>query len=235
MEEKLKQLFSHVDLIRVYEYLEHSREANISLLQRYANEKEILEEFIKDISSHLGLNIAEKRKFRLILLEIKRLDYKPFYEEIEIEKFNNERKKSLKLPQLEEIAFVNKKIFCLVCNSEISSNEFPNNLEAHVESGIHFRKLKLIRTLSSFYSNDITWFTISSDIDGADRVFCHLCNDVKGRRVTTTISSFTGLHCDKEHKNMFQEWKTKHSDHPFQKKKLVNIKNNSEESSSNQN
>lgn len=50
MEEKLKQLFSHVDLIRVYEYLEHSREANISLLQRYANEKEILEEFIKDIS-----------------------------------------------------------------------------------------------------------------------------------------------------------------------------------------
>jgi len=111
MEEKLKQLFSHVDLIRVYEYLEHSREANISLLQRYANEKEILEEFIKDISSHLGLNIAEKRKFRLILLEIKRLDYKPFYEEIEIEKFNNERKKSLKLPQLEEIAFVNKFFF----------------------------------------------------------------------------------------------------------------------------
>ena len=78
--------------------------------------------------------------------------------------------------------------------------------------------MKLLRTLSSFYSDDITWFTISSDIDGADRVFCHLCNDVKGRRVTTTISSFTGLHCDKEHKNMFQEWKTKHPDHPFQKK-----------------
>lgn len=58
------------------------------------------------------------------MLEIKRLDYKPFYEEIEIEKFNNERKKSLKLPQLEEIAFVNKKIFCLVCNSEVSRLTF---------------------------------------------------------------------------------------------------------------
>ena len=58
------------------------------------------------------------------MLEIKRLDYKPFYEEIEIEKFNNERKKSLKLPQLEEIAFVNKKKNCLVCNSEVSRLTF---------------------------------------------------------------------------------------------------------------
>ena len=47
-QQKLKQLFSHVDLIRVYEYLEHSREASISLLQRYANEKEILEEKLKN-------------------------------------------------------------------------------------------------------------------------------------------------------------------------------------------
>jgi hypothetical protein len=71
--------------------------------------------------------------------------------------------------------------------------------------------------------NDITWFFIKEDNKTSEqpghRIYCYICKDLKGRRVTTTIASFTILHCDITHKEVFREWKVSNPNHPFQKPK----------------
>ena len=117
------------------------------------------------------------------------------------------------------ISFLNcfLKIFYRNENSDITCV-----LGDHVRITSHVNRLKVVVTLSEFYSGDISWFTISTDPDDTLRVFCHLCNDSKGRRIKSTISSFTKQHCNEDHKRYYSEWKGKHPLHPFQKN--VNLK-----------
>ena len=90
---------------------------------------------------------------------------------------------------------------------------------------VHIRKLKWVEALSKKMNGDVTWFTILKDSDGlSDRIFCHICRDSIGRKVTETISSFSKKHCNNEHREQFKNWKEEHPFHSFQKKILTTQK-----------
>ena len=101
------------------------------------------------------------------------------------------------------------------------STEISVILKDHTRTEEHDKKMKYITSLAAMMQNDITWFFIREDNktpeQSGHRIYCYICNDVKGRRVTTTISAFTGLHCDRKHKEAFIEWKEFNPNHQFQK------------------
>ena len=96
-------------------------------------------------------------------------------------------------------------------------------LKDHTRIERHDKKMKYISSLAALMQNDITWFFISEDNKTPEksghRIFCYICNDVKGRRVSTTISSFTSIHCDMKHKELFTQWKESNPNHQFQRPK----------------
>ena len=90
----------------------------------------------------------------------------------------------------------------------------------HIVHSVHVRKLKWVKVLGKKMYEDITWFTILTDIDkSCDRIYCHICPaDHKGRRVKEAITAFSLKHCDENHQKKYIEWKSDHPFHSFQKK-----------------
>lgn len=226
----LKQTFKFVGLENAYQELVSTQEAKIDILKGYMTNEELKKELIESLTEKLHLDSAKKRKLKLALSNIEKIKWESNIEEMAIDNFNDGRRREMKLPQLEEFKLKEKKIFCSICqrNVELDSEiyecaDIVLALKDHTRTQGHDKKLKYITSLAALMQNDITWFFIKEDNKTSEqpghRIYCYICKDLKGRRVTTTIASFTILHCDITHKEAFREWKVSNPNHPFQKPK----------------
>ena len=73
-------------------------------------------------------------------------------------------------------------------------------------------------TLRTKFENKVNWFYIANEPDGQDRIFCQVCVDNTGRRITQTIGSFTSEHIyGANHKEKIETWKAQKTRFYFQR------------------